>query len=87
MNTIIVTYALEFATVRYYAGSDDDIALTLVSDQLVVAGYILDKTGANVVLANTNQYYLYWTRPLAGDPFAPVPVDNVVFVDASNPPV
>jgi hypothetical protein len=87
MNTIIGTYALQFATVRYYAGSDDDIALTLACNQLVVAGYVLEKTAANVVGANTNQYYLYWTRPEEGglppDEFNPDDVPNVTWVNAA----
>ena len=83
MNSIIATYTLQFATIRYYAGSDDDVALTLVGNQLVAAGWELDKTGTNVVSANSNQYYQYWTRAGAPDVFNPDDVPNVTWVDAT----
>lgn len=79
MNTIIVTYAALFVVVRFYAGADADVSMTLVANQLQAAGYSLTESFANVVLGNTARAFHVWTRAVAGDPFEPEAVPNVTW--------
>lgn len=82
MNDIIVTYDTQFAIVRFYAGADNDIALTLVGQTLIAAGYALTRDYNNTVLSNSNQYYLAFSRAAAIPALVPPAIDGVTWVDA-----
>lgn len=83
MNRIIVTYTPQFIIVRFFAGADADASLTRVVEHLLASAYVIaipDYT--NLVLGNSNAYYILFTRPAAIPALVPAVIDNVTWVDA-----